>query len=181
MILRSRRKTLVSAFLLAVLLAMTYWAVVSASPASPQGEVPKDPVGTVLGTQEWFVKFDGIDGESRIDDGHEAWCDILSFSQAIHRPGTGTGATRRRGDVVLEDIVVSKEIDKCDPKLAESTLTGRIFPKVEIHLTALPISQIAYSPQHVTLLEIAQREPIAVGLAVTSKVKKNHIKLPRSN
>ena len=136
MILRSRRKTLVSAFLLAVLLAMTYWAVVSASPASPQGEVPKDPVGTVLGTQEWFVKFDGIDGESRIDDGHEAWCDILSFSQAIHRPGTGTGATRRRGDVVLEGIVVSKEIDKCDPKLAESTLTGRIFPKVEIHLTA---------------------------------------------
>ena len=37
---------------------------------------------------------------------------------------------------MLEDIVVSKEIDKCDPNLAESTLTGRIFPRVEIHLTA---------------------------------------------
>ena len=72
MILRLHCKTLISAFLLAVLLAMAYWSVVSASPASPQGEVPQDPVGTVLGTQEWFVKFDGIDGESRIDANHEA-------------------------------------------------------------------------------------------------------------
>ena len=64
---------------------------------------------------------------------HEAWCNILSFSRAIQKAGTVTGVP---GDVALEGIVLVKEIDKCDPKLVEATLTGRIFPQVEVHLTA---------------------------------------------
>ena len=43
---------------------------------------------------------------------------------------------RRRGDVVLDDVVCVKEIDKASPKLAESICNGKVFPKVEIHLTA---------------------------------------------
>jgi type VI secretion system secreted protein Hcp len=83
-----------------------------------------------------YIKFDGVDGEAQ-DKDHKNWSDILSFQQAIHKPGgSATGPTRRRGDVILENIVVVKEVDKSSPKLAEAVCKGKVFPKVEIHLTA---------------------------------------------
>lgn len=82
-----------------------------------------------------YIKFAGVDGEAQ-DKDHKGWSDVISFSQPITKPGSGTGATRRRGDVVLEDISVTKELDKASPKLAESMCKGKVFDKVEIHLTA---------------------------------------------
>ena len=83
-----------------------------------------------------YIKFDGVDGEAQ-DKDHKAWSDLLSFGQGLHQPGGGaTGATRRRGDVILDDIVCSKELDKASPKIAEAICKGRVFPKVEIELTA---------------------------------------------
>lgn len=82
-----------------------------------------------------YIKFDGVDGEAQ-DKDHKGWSDLLSFNQPIHKPGGGTGSTRRRGDVVLEDITVAKELDKASPKLAESICKGKVYPKVDIHLTA---------------------------------------------
>ncbi len=83
-----------------------------------------------------FIKFDGVDGEAQ-DKDHKNWSDVASFSQGLMQPGSSsTGATRRRGDVVLEDIQVSKELDKASPKIAEAVCNGKVFPKVEIHLTA---------------------------------------------
>jgi type VI secretion system secreted protein Hcp len=83
-----------------------------------------------------YIKFDGVDGECQ-DKDHKSWTDLLSFQQAITKPGgSSTGATRRRGDVILENIVCVKELDKSSPKLAEAVCNGKVFPKVEIHLTA---------------------------------------------
>jgi type VI secretion system secreted protein Hcp len=83
-----------------------------------------------------YIKFDGIDGEAK-DKDHDKWSDILSVSQAVSKPGRGaTGPTRRRGDTIMEDIVVTKELDKSSPKIAEAVCKGKVFPKVEIHLTA---------------------------------------------
>lgn len=95
-------------------------------------------VGTIAVPRTWaaaYIKFDGVDGEAQ-DKDHKNWSDLLSFNQAIHKPSTGTGVTRRRGDVVLDDIVLVKQLDKSSPKLAESICKGRVFPKVEIHMTA---------------------------------------------
>ena len=83
-----------------------------------------------------YLKFDGIEGES-VDKDHKGWINILSFSQGIHQPGGGsTGTARRRGDVILDDIAVAKLLDKSSPKIAESVCLGKVFPKVEIELTA---------------------------------------------
>ena len=83
-----------------------------------------------------FIKFESVDGEAK-DKDHKGWSDLLSFQQAIKQPGGGaTGPTRRRGDVVLDDIQCTKEIDKADPKLAEAMCKGNVFPKVEIDITA---------------------------------------------
>jgi len=83
-----------------------------------------------------FIKFDGIDGESR-NAAHKGWCDLQSFSQSISSPlETASGSTRRRGAAVFADIVCVKELDKASPKLAEAIAKGMVIPKVEIHLTA---------------------------------------------
>lgn len=83
-----------------------------------------------------YIKFDGVDGEA-LDKDHQKWSDLGSFSQGLHQPGGGaTGATRRRGDVILDDIACSKELDKASPKIAEAICKGKVFPKVEIDLTA---------------------------------------------
>ena len=61
-----------------------------------------------------YIKFDGVDGEAQ-DKDHKAWSDLLSFGQGLHQPGGGsTGPTRRRGDVILDDISCSKELDTFD-------------------------------------------------------------------
>jgi len=83
-----------------------------------------------------YIKFDGVDGESQ-DKDHKSWSDLSTFGQGIMQPGGGaTGASRRRGDVVLDDIHCTKVLDKASPKIAESICKGKVFPKVEIHLTA---------------------------------------------
>ena len=83
-----------------------------------------------------YIKFDGVDGEAK-DKDNDKWSDIISFSQGVSQPGGGaTGPTRRRGDAILDDVVCVKELDKASPKLAESVCKGKIYPKVEIHLTA---------------------------------------------
>jgi type VI secretion system secreted protein Hcp len=77
-----------------------------------------------------YIKFAGVDGEAQ-DKDHKGWSDILSFNQGVHQPGGGaTGPTRRRGDVVLDDVTVVKELDKASPKLAESVCKGKVYPKV---------------------------------------------------
>ncbi len=83
-----------------------------------------------------FIKFDGVDGECQ-DKDHKNWSDLASFNQTLHNPGgSATGSTRRRGDVVMDDLICTKELDKSSPKLAEAVAKGKVFPKVEIHLTA---------------------------------------------
>lgn len=83
-----------------------------------------------------YIKFDGVDGEAK-DKDHKNWSDLASFGQGLHQPGSGsTGPTRRRGNVILDDITVSKELDKASLKIAEAVCKGKVFPKVEIHLTA---------------------------------------------
>ena len=83
-----------------------------------------------------YIKFDGVDGEAK-DKDHKSWSDLASFSQAIHQPGgSATGPTRRRGDVILDDITATKELDKASPKIAEAVCKGTVFPKVEIDITA---------------------------------------------
>ncbi len=83
-----------------------------------------------------YIKFDGVEGEAQEKD-HKGWSDLASFGQGLHQPGGGaTGATRRRGDVIMDDISCSKELDKASPKIAESICKGKVYPKVEIHLTA---------------------------------------------
>ncbi|MGI9244613.1 MAG: Hcp family type VI secretion system effector [Verrucomicrobiales bacterium] len=81
-----------------------------------------------------FAKYDGVDGESS-DRNHDKWIDVLSTDWGMDRPGS-SGASRRRGDVVVRDFVLTMAYDKASPKLAEKCLKGEVIPKLEIEMTA---------------------------------------------
>jgi type VI secretion system secreted protein Hcp len=82
-----------------------------------------------------FAKFDGIDGEAKAV-GHEGWMDVISITESITRPSSGaTGASRRRGAAIFNDLVLVKMLDKASVKLREYLAQGRVIPKLEIELT----------------------------------------------
>ena len=91
---------------------------------------------TLVESQSVFLKIEGVSGEAT-DHNHKDWINLVSFSQAISSPSptAATGAARRRGSVILEDITCMKELDKSSPKLAEAVCKGKVFPKVEIQMT----------------------------------------------
>jgi type VI secretion system secreted protein Hcp len=82
-----------------------------------------------------YIKFDGVDGEAQ-DRDHRSWSDLISFSQGQRVP-TDAFTGRATGRVVFEDIVVTKELDKASPKLAEAVAKGQVFPTVVIHWARL--------------------------------------------
>ena len=72
-----------------------------------------------------YIKFDGVDGEAQ-DKDHKGWSDLASFGQGLHKPGGGaTGATRRRGDVILETSLVPKSWTSRAPRLPRPCAKAR--------------------------------------------------------
>jgi type VI secretion system secreted protein Hcp len=82
-----------------------------------------------------YVKLGSIVGEST-EPKHSEWINLLAVSQDISRPiaAGASGSTRQRSSATLGDILLTKEVDKSTPKLAEAICKGTNFPKVEIHL-----------------------------------------------
>ena len=78
------------------------------------------------------------------------WIDILSFEFSMHKPSTVTGSSRRRGDIVLEDIILTKYVDKSTPKLMEKTALRTVIPTVEIDVVKT-VSDARVSFYHYTL------------------------------
>ncbi|MBN1664043.1 MAG: type VI secretion system tube protein Hcp, partial [Deltaproteobacteria bacterium] len=81
-----------------------------------------------------FIKFDGIEGEC-MDKNHKGWIDILSVSQSI-RSILSNGLTSQVGELVCDDFLFSKKIDKASPKLAEACLKGDVISQVIIEFNS---------------------------------------------
>ncbi len=128
---QKRTKVAVSILILAGLLVFALLAMAddfeSIAPPSPDVSEGYEMLAGM------FIRFDGVDGEVQSGN-YEGWCNALSFSQGQSSP-PGGAVSRQRGNVVFEDIVVIKELDKASPKLAEAVCKGNVFPRVEIHLT----------------------------------------------
>lgn len=86
--------------------------------------------------QNYFIKFDGIDGESK-NEAHRGWSDIVSFSQELGSNATTTATARpSRGTTSLGKMIsIVKRIDKSSPKIMEALTRGRIIPLVQLELT----------------------------------------------
>lgn len=103
---------------------------------SSSGETSDITISSMDGAtgSSMYMQITGIDGEAT-DKDHKDWIEVLSFSMGMADPGGGaTGATRRRGDVVIEDIVVVKELDKSSPKLMDRCVKGQVIPTMIIEV-----------------------------------------------
>ena len=90
-----------------------------------------------------FIKFDGVDGESR-DKDHKGWIDVLSVSHGAAprdaASGLPTGKRQHR------PVTITKPIDKASPELAEALASGRALSNVTIdvagHVTVLKSARV---------------------------------------
>ena len=82
-----------------------------------------------------FAKYDGIDGEAT-DAQHENWVDILTLDWGAHQADAGTTGSRRRGNAVVEDLIMTLDYEKAAPKLLDKCLKGEVVPQLDIELTA---------------------------------------------
>ena len=82
-----------------------------------------------------FMKLGDIKGEAT-DDGHKEWIIIDSLSAPISRsiPAGAKDQQRTKGDTMLGDVVVTRNLDKSSTKLQEACANGTFFKEVEIHL-----------------------------------------------
>jgi type VI secretion system secreted protein Hcp len=81
---------------------------------------------------DMFLKIQGIDGES-VDKAHAKEMDIASWSWGMTQSGTthvarGGGA----GKVNVQDIVVTKYVDKATPNLIKACCSGKHFAEAVI-------------------------------------------------
>lgn len=83
-----------------------------------------------------FMKLGGIEGEST-DAKHKDWIIIESYSHGLAKSSAQgvTGAARRRGSAVMEDLVITKKLDKSSPKLMEFAVKGQVIPELILEIT----------------------------------------------
>ncbi|MDB4584837.1 type VI secretion system tube protein Hcp [Draconibacterium sp.] len=85
--------------------------------------------------QNYFIKFDGIDGESN-NVAHRGWSDIESFNQELGSTPNMITTTRTRGPASLgKTISFVKIIDKSSLKIMEALTREKRFPNVEIEMS----------------------------------------------
>ncbi len=119
-----------------VTMAVQSAPAVEASPNQQTAAEDSTPTPRPASSERWFMKYDGVDGESK-DANHDKWIDVLSIDWGANKPGGGaTGQSRRRGGAVVEDFAITFEYEKASPKLLEAAATGKVFPKVEIELSS---------------------------------------------
>jgi len=74
---------------------------------------------------DYFLKIDGIDGESK-DDKHKNEIDIQSWSFGASQSGSmAMGGGGGAGKVSMQDFHFTKSVDKSSPKLFEAVVTGK--------------------------------------------------------
>ena len=76
-----------------------------------------------------FLKLDGIEGEAR-DDKHQKEIDVLSWSWGMSQSGTAhMGSGAGSGKVAVQDLHITKFIDKASPNLMKYCCNGKHITK----------------------------------------------------
>jgi type VI secretion system secreted protein Hcp len=76
---------------------------------------------------DMFLKLDGVKGESS-DDKHKGEIDVLSWSWGLSQSGTThMGGGGGSGKVNVQDISITKYIDKASPTLMQACCSGKHF------------------------------------------------------
>lgn len=81
---------------------------------------------------DMFLKIDGVKGES-YDHKHKDEIDILSWSWGLSQSGTAhQGGGAGAGKVNVQDVSITKYVDKASPELMQRCCSGKHFPSATI-------------------------------------------------
>jgi type VI secretion system secreted protein Hcp len=79
---------------------------------------------------DYLLKINGVDGESKIS-GHEDEIDVLAWSWGMSQSGTmHVGGGGGAGKVDVQDISLTKYVDKATPTLIKMCCNGKHFDEV---------------------------------------------------
>jgi type VI secretion system secreted protein Hcp len=105
-----------------------------------------------MAVADYFIKLDGIDGESK-DSKHKNEIDILTFQFKATQAGTSnTGGGAGKGKVQAEDLVITKHVDKASPKIYQYCCSGQ--PIKTLVLTARKAGKDQQEHYKVTLTDV---------------------------
>src|SRR5687768_18225062 len=77
---------------------------------------------------DYFLKIDGIDGEST-DDRHKGEIVIESWSWGVSQSSAGAGGGARAGKPCTAPMSFSKPVDKSTPLLMANAVSGMVIPR----------------------------------------------------
>lgn len=94
--------------------------------------------------QDWFVRYDGIEGEA-LDADHKGWIDLLAVDWGVRRADGADGKAtdgrssfrRRAAAPTADDLVLTFEYERVAPKLLEAAFTGKVIPELVVEMEAL--------------------------------------------
>ena len=93
---------------------------------------------------DYFLKIEGVAGESN-DKTHKGEIEVLSWSWGASQSGSmAMGAGGGVGKVSMQDLSITKYIDKSSPKLFEALATGMHLPEAKLVLRSPGGSQVEY-------------------------------------
>ncbi len=109
------------------------------------------------GGNKIFLNVDGIPGES-LDDKHDEWIDVISFSHSISQPTSSLTTTRTTERSTHGDFTIVKELDKSSPKLALASCSGGHISEVIIEVCRADTSDkyMRYTLTDVIVTSISQ-------------------------
>jgi len=91
-----------------------------------------------------FIKIGDIVGESK-DAKHGGEIDVLSWSWGMTQSGTmHTGGGGGSGKVNVQDLTITKWVDKATPVLMKYTMTGEQFPSAKLTVRKAGSSPLEY-------------------------------------
>lgn len=93
---------------------------------------------------DMFLKIEGVSGESA-DSKHQAWIDVLSWSWGMSQSGsmhTATGGGS--GKVSVQDISITKRVDKATPALLNHCCSGKHFPTATLSVNKAGGDKLEY-------------------------------------
>ena len=93
---------------------------------------------------DYFLKLEGVDGESA-DSKHKGEIDVLSWSWGASQSGSmAMGGGGGAGKVSVQEMTISKQMDKASPKLFEALATGKHLKEAKLVLRSSGGSQLEY-------------------------------------
>ncbi len=93
---------------------------------------------------DMFLKIDGVDGEAK-DNSHEKEIEVLAWSWGMSQSGSmHVGAGGGAGKVNVQDMSITKYVDKSTPNLMAACATGKHYSEIKLTVRKAGESPLEY-------------------------------------